>query len=166
VEAGDIILKVDGKAVDKNGDLPRIIGGLKPGARATLQVFRRGSTKDLTVTIAEFEADRPARRASNEPGSTPPATAKTALGLTVSDLTDAQKRELRVKGGVRVDTVEGAASRAGLREGDVILSIDNAEVTDAKAFGAAAARADKNKPVTVLVRRGEWVNYLVIRPGR
>ena len=166
VEAGDIILKVDGKAVDKSGDLPRIVGSLKPSSRATLQVFRRGSTKDLTVTIAEFEADRPARRASNEPGSTPPATAKTALGLTVSDLTDAQKRELRLKGGVRVDAVEGPASRAGVREGDIILAMDNAEVTDAKQFGAAAAKLDKAKAVTVLVRRGEWVNYLVIRPGR
>ena len=166
VEAGDIILKVDGRAVEKSGDLPRLIGGLKPGSRATLQVFRRGSTKDLSVTIAEFEADRPTRRAGSEPGSTPPATAKTALGLTVSDLTDAQKRELRLKGGVRVDAVEGPASRAGVREGDIILAMDNAEVTDAKQFGAAAAKLDKAKAVSVLVRRGEWVNYLVIRPGR
>jgi serine protease Do len=166
VEAGDIILKVDGRAVEKNGDLPRLIGGLKPGARATLQVFRRGSTKDLTVTIAEFEAERQVRRAGSEPGTTPPAAAKTALGLTVSDLTDAQKRELRLKGGVRVDAVEGAAARAGVREGDIILAMDNADVTDAKQFGATAAKLDKAKAVSVLVRRGEWVNYLVIRPGR
>jgi serine protease Do len=166
VEAGDIILRVDGKAVDKSGDLPRIVGGIKPGSRAALQVFRRGSTRDLTVTVAEFEPERPVRRVAAEPGSAPQAAVKSALGLTVSDLTDAQKRELRVKGGVRVDTVEGAAGRAGLREGDVILSIDNVEVADAKAFGAAAAKTDRNKPVTVLVRRGEWVNYLVIRPGR
>ncbi len=169
VEAGDIILKVDGKMVEKSGDLPRIVGGLKPGARAGLQVFRRGATRDLTVAIAEFEVERPARRAAAEPGSAPQASAKSALGVTVSDLTDAQKRELRVRGGVRVDAVEGAAARAGLREGDVILSLDNAEVADSKQFAAAAAKADKAekaKPVTVLVRRGEWVNYVVIRPGR
>jgi serine protease Do len=165
VEAGDIILRVDGKNVEKSGDLPRIVGSLKPGTRAPMQVYRRGATRDLTVTVAEFEPERPARRAAAEPGSAPQAV-KSALGITVSDLTDAQKRELRVKGGVRVDSVEGAASRAGLREGDVILSVDNAEIADAKAFTAAAAKADKNKPVTVLVRRGEWVNYLVIRPGR
>jgi serine protease Do len=167
VEAGDIILRVDGKAVEKSGDLPRIVGSLKPGTRAPMQVFRRGATRDLTVTVAEFEAERPTRRASAEPGgSAPPAAVKSALGVTVSDLTDAQRRELRIKGGVRVDSVEGAASRAGLREGDVILAVDNAEVADAKAFAAAAGKADRNKPVTVLVRRGEWVNYLVIRPGR
>ena len=166
VEAGDIITKVDGKAVEKSGDLPRIVGGLKPGARATLQVFRRGSARDLTVTIAEFEAERPTRRAAAEPGSSPQAAAKTALGVTVADLTEAQKRELRLRSGVRVDAVEGPAARAGLREGDIILSIDNAEISDSKQFAAAAAKADKAKPVSVLVRRGDWVNYIVIRQGR
>jgi serine protease Do len=168
VEAGDIITRVDGKAVDKSGDLPRIVGSLKPGARATLQVFRRGASKDLVVTIAEFEADRPARRAAAEPGS-PPQVAKSTLGLAVSDLTEALKKELRVRGGVRVDAVEGAAARAGLREGDVILSVDNTEITDSKQFAAAAAKAekaDKARVVTVLVRRGDRVNYLMIRPGR
>ena len=169
VEAGDIIVKVDGKAVEKAGDLPRIVGSLKPGARATMQVFRRGAVRDLNVAIAEFEADKPTSRAAAEPGAAPQAAAKTALGITVADLTDAQKRELRVRGGVRVDAVEGAAARAGLREGDIILSMDNAEVTDSKQFAAAAAKADKadkSKPVTVLVRRGEWVNYIIIRSAR
>ncbi len=166
IEAGDIILRVDGKPVEKAGDLPRIVGSLKPGARAPVQVFRRGATRDLTVAVAEFEADRPARRAAAEPGSAPQASAKTALGITVSDLSDAQKRELRVKGGVRVDAVEGPGARAGLREGDVILSVDNAEVADGRQFAAAIAKADKNKPISVLVRRGDTVNFVVIRPGR
>ncbi len=165
VEAGDIIVKVDGKAVEKSGDLPRLIGGTKPGSKSVLQVYRRGQMRDLNLTIGEFEADRPTRRAQVEP-SAPPATAKTALGLTVSDLTEAQKKELGVRGGVRVDAVEGAAARAGLREGDVILSIGNAEVTDSKQFTAQAAKAEKDKSVSVLVRRGEWTNYLVIRPAR
>jgi serine protease Do len=73
---------------------------------------------------------------------------------------------LRATGGVRVDAVEGPASRAGLREGDVILSIDNTEVADTKQFAAIASKAEKARAVSVLVRRGEWVNYLVIRPGR
>ena len=165
IEAGDIIVKVDGKAVEKSGDLPRIIGGTKPGTKSTIQVFRRGSPRELTLTVGEFEAERPARRAQAEPSS-PPATVRTALGLTVSDLTDAQKKELGVRGGVRVDAVDGAAARAGLREGDVILSMNNAEVIDSKQFTGLAARAEKERLVSVLVRRGEWTNYLVIRPGR
>jgi serine protease Do len=165
VEAGDIILRVDGKAVERSSDLPRLIGGLKPGSKAALQVFRRGATRDLTVTIGEFEAERPTRRAAAEPNAPPPA-AKSTLGLGVSDLTDAQKRELRLKGGVRVDSVEGPAARAGLREGDVILALDNTEVTDLRQFNATVQRLEKARTVTAMVRRGEWVNYVVIRLAR
>ncbi len=165
VEAGDIIVKVDGKPVEKSGDLPRIIGGMKPGSKATLQLFRRGGTKDISVNIGEFEAEKPTMRASAEPGSAPQAT-KSSIGLTVSNLTEAQKKELRVRGGVKVDAVEGAAARAGVREGDVILSIDNVEVADSKQFTAAAAKAEKGKAISLLVRRGEWTNYLIIRPSK
>ncbi len=164
VEAGDIITRVDGKAVERSNDLPRLIGGIKPGTRATLQVFRRGATRDLSVTVAEFEPDRPARRASAD--STPEASPRNALGIAATDLTDAQKRELKVRGGVRVESVDGPAARAGLREGDVILSIDNAEVTDLRQFGTLVGRLDRNRPISVMVRRGEWTNYLVIRPSR
>ena len=164
IEAGDIIVKVDGKPVEKSGDLPRIIGGTKPGSRATLQLFRRGATKDVTVVVAEFEADRPARRAQAEPGASAPP-AKTALGLSVSDLTEAQKKELKLRSGVRVDAVEGPAAKAGLREGDVILAMDNTEVTDVKQFMSIAARVEKSRAVSVMVRRGEFVSYLVIRPA-
>jgi serine protease Do len=93
IEPGDIITKVDGRVVEKTGDLPRMIGDTKPGTKTTLQVFRRGSTKDIVVTVAEFEADRPTQRAAG-PASSPPA-AKSAVGLAVADLTDAQKRALR-----------------------------------------------------------------------
>jgi serine protease Do len=166
VEAGDIIVKVDGKNVEKQADLPRLIGAVKPGAKTTIQVFRRGATKDLSVSVIEYETDRPAtRRAAAEPGSAPQA-AKSALGVTVSDVTDAQRKELRIKGGVRVDAVEGPGARAGLREGDIILAVDNAEVADSKQFSAVAAKLDKAKPVSLLVRREDATNYLVIRGGR
>jgi serine protease Do len=165
IEAGDIIVKVDGKSVERSVDLPRIIGGTEPGSRSSLQVFRRGATRDLQVTVAEFEADRPTRKAQAEPGASGPQ-GKSALGLTVSDLSDAQKRELKIKGGVRVEGAEGAAARAGLHEGDVILAIDNTEVSDVKQFLAIAAKAEKSRAVSVMVRRGEFVNYLVIRPTR
>ncbi len=163
VEAGDIIVKVDGKVVDKSGDLPRIIGGTKPGSRASLQVFRRGSMRDLTVTVAEFEADRPTRRAQAEPSAAP--ALKNALGITASDLSDAQRKELK-RGGVRVEAVDGAASRAGLREGDIIFSLDNTEITDIKQFATVVAKVEKARAVSVMARRGEWVNYYVIRPTR
>ena len=164
IEAGDIIVKVDGRAVDKSGDLPRYIGGIKPGNKSTLQVFRRGNYKDVAVTVAELEADKPRPATPGDSPSSP--AAKSHLGLTVSDLSDSQKKELRVRGGVHVDSVDGAAARAGMREGDVILSIDNTELSDVKQFTAVVGKLDKNKAVTLLVRRGEWVNYIVIRPAK
>jgi serine protease Do len=67
---------------------------------------------------------------------------------------------------VRVDAADGAAAKAGMREGDVILAIDNTEIADVKQFFAVAAKVEKARAVSVMVRRGEFVNYLVIRPGR
>jgi serine protease Do len=162
IEAGDIITKVDGKSIDKSGDLPRIVGATKPGAKTTLQVFRRGAYRDIAVTVVEFEPEKPRRVA--QAAEPQPAQPKTAIGLAVSDLTEAQRRELKLRGGVRVETAEGAAARAGLREGDVVVTLDNTEVTDAKQFNALVAKADKTRPISVMVRRGEWTNYLVIRP--
>ena len=163
VEAGDIITKFDGRAIERATDLQRIIGSTKPGAKALLQVFRRGSNRDLNVTVGEFAAE-PSRNADERESKPPAAAAVGALGLAVSELTEAQRRELKGKGGVRVESTEGAAGRAGLREGDVILSVNNVEITSVKQFEAIAAKLDKAKSVSVLVRRGEWVNYLVVRP--
>ena len=166
VEAGDIIVKFEGKAVEKSSDLPRMVGATKPGTRSALTVFRRGSYKDLSVTVAEIEADKPTRKA-NEPEEKPKtSSAGQALGMSVSDLTEAQKKELKLKGGVRVDAVADAAARAGMREGDVLVAIANTEINTVKEFEAAVAKLDKSKPVNVLFRRGEWAQYAVIRPTR
>jgi serine protease Do len=162
-EAGDIVTRFEGKTIDKAGDLPRIVGAIKPGTKATAQVYRRGNYRDLAVTVAEFEPEKPRRIADRE--SKAPSAVMGTLGLTVSDLSETQKRDLKVKSGVRVDAAEGASARAGLREGDVILSIDNMEVNNAKQFEAVASKVDKARSVSVLVRRNEWVNYLVIRPS-
>ena len=164
IEPGDIITKVDGKVIEKSGDLPRLIGNTRPGTKTVLQVFRRGTLRDISVTVVEFEPEAVTRVAQTEPGAAP--ASKSALGLTVSELGDAQRRELKIRGGVRVDGADGAAARAGLREGDVILALDNTEVADLKQFLGLASKAEKARAVSVMVRRGEWVNYLVIRPSK
>jgi len=164
VEAGDIIIKLDGKAIEKSTDLPRMVGNLKPGTRSTLTVFRRGSSKDLNVTIGEFEAEKPVARKERE--DKPRTGVATALGLTVTELSDAQKKELKLKGGVRVEAAVEAAARAGLREGDVILALANVEVANVREFEAVLTKLDKAKPVNVLFRRGDWAQYAVIRPQR
>ncbi len=164
VEAGDIITRVDGKAIEKSTDLPRVVGSLKPGTRSTLTVFRRGSSKDLTVTIGEFEVEKPVARKEREDKSR--SGAAPTLGLTVTDLSEAQKKELNLKGGVRVETAVEAAARAGLREGDVILALANVEVASVREFEVLQGKLEKGKPVHVLFRRGEWAQYAVIRPLR
>jgi len=166
IEAGDIIIKFDGKAIDKVSDLPRMVGNVKPGTKALVTVFRRGVTKDLPVTIAEVEADKPARSTARADTKPPVAGPAQALGLSVSELPDAQKKELRIKGGVKVDAVEGAAARAGLREGDVVVSIANSEVGNVKEFESALAKIVKKKIITLLVRRGELAQFVMIRPVR
>ena len=167
VEPGDIILKFDGQTIDKSVDLPRLVGNTKPGSKSTLTVFRRGGQRDLTVTVAELEADRPQQRAAAPESPKPQASAAAqSLGLTLAELNAAQKKELDLKGGVRVVSADGAAARAGLREGDVIVAVANTEVGSVKEFEAALARLDKTRPVNVLFRRGEWAQYAVIRPAR
>jgi serine protease Do len=167
VQAGDIILRVDGRDVERSTDLPRIIGGTAPGSRATLQVFRRGQTRDLNVTVDEFAAENVAQApAAGRGGAAPEAGVRNAaLGVTVTDLSEAQKRELNLSIGVRVTAVEGPAARAGLNVGDVILALDNTELANARQFTQVASRVERSRAVSVMVRRGEWVNYLVIRPA-
>ena len=166
IEGGDIITRFDGKLIEKSSDLPRIIGGTKPGTKSTISVFRRGSSKDLSITIAEVDADKPTVKASVRDERPKASTIGQSVGLSVSELNDAQKKELKIKGGVRIDSAVEAAARAGLREGDIILSVANAEVSSVKEFEAALAKHDKTKTLLVLFRRGEMAQYALIKPTR
>ena len=148
-----------------------MVGNTKPGSRASLTVFRRGSSRDLAVTVAEFEQEQQARARPIQPapdektkGTSPSAQ---AIGIVVSDLSAAQRKEAKIKGGVRVETVgEGAALRAGVREGDIIVAIGNTEINSVREFDAAVAKLDKSKPIPVLLRRGDLASYLLLRPAR
>ena len=164
VEAGDIITKFDGKTIDKSSDLPRLVGNTKPGSKSSLTVFRRGATKELTVSIVEIEDDKPVKKAAGKEDKPKASSAGQQLGLVVSELTDTQKKELKIKGGVKVDSATEGAARAGVKDGDVIVAIANAEVNSVKEFDAAVAKMDKNKPINLLLRRGEWAQYALIRP--
>lgn len=165
LEGGDVVTKVDGKTVEKAADLRRLVANVKPGAKTTLTVFRRGATKDIVVTIGEDERSK--KPGAVDDGAQEPAPAvapSAALGLKVSDLTDAQRKELKLKAGVKVDSTSGAAARAGLREGDVILAIDNVEVASVKAFQAQIAKADKTKAMNLLVRREDITSFVLLKP--
>jgi serine protease Do len=167
VEPGDIIVKFDGKAIEKSVDLPRLVGNTKPGTKSSMTVFRRGAERNLNIVVAELEPERPEQKAEAPQAPKTPATgAAQSLGLTLAELTAAQMKELNLKGGVRVVSADGVAARAGLREDDVIVQVGNTETPGLKEFDAALAKLDKSKPVNVLFRRGEWAQYAVIRPAR
>jgi serine protease Do len=163
IKTGDIILKFNGKDIERSSDLPRLVGGSAVGSRATVTVWRRGSQLDVPVTIVELQEDK-SPTAKTTPKKPAPDQAPNALGLHVSDLTAAQKRELKTEAGVLVEFAEGRAASAGIRQGDVILQMNNVEITGAAQFNGLVAKLDAKKPVALLVRRDNVSRYLVIRP--
>lgn len=165
VEAGDIIVKFDGKAVEKSADLPRLVGNTKPGAKVGLTVWRRGALKELRLTVAALEEEKVAKAAAKEKPAAKPSGAAQALGLTLRELEAEEKAELKLRGGLLVLDASGPAARAGLGDGDVILAVANREILGLKDFEAALAGLDKGRAVNLLVRRGDWVQYFVIRPN-
>jgi len=168
IEAGDVITKFDGKPLEKLADLPRWVGNTKPGSKSMVTVFRRGKSLDLPITIVEVPAEGSAvaKAVSKQSDKGKASASAQQLGLVVSELSDAQKKSLKVKGGVQIVSADEGAARAGLKAGDVILAIANVEIHDTKEFEAAVAKADKSKPVNVLFRRGDWAQYVLIRPVR
>ena len=162
LEAGDIITHFNGTIIDKSGDLPRLVGNTKPGANSTLTVLRKGTKRDLPVTVAEMEADQTAKKEEKKPKQ---EQTLNALGLVVTDLTDAQKREMRMDGGAVVELADGPAGRAGLQPGDVIVRLNNTDIKDARQFNALVAKLDPKRNALLLVRRGESSQFVPLRPA-
>jgi serine protease Do len=158
VEAGDIIVKVDGRDVRTSSELPRIITVIKPGTKVTLSVWRKGAQRDMAVTVAELKdeaAPTPPRRG----GPAPKEKAKpNRMGLSLADLTDEQKKELDVKNGVLIEDV-AATVRGNVQPGDVIIAIiSRGATTDAKSadqVNALLGKLDKGASVAMRLRRGD-----------
>jgi serine protease Do len=161
VEPGDVIVRFDGKPIERSTDLPRIVGGTKPGSTVGMTVFRKGGQRDLKVTVAELQPDQAASPRTRE--APKPAAPTNALGLVVSDLGADKQKELGTRAGVQVDGVDGLAAAAGIRPGDVITQLNSAEVQNARQFNDAVSKLDPKKDVALLVRRGEASRFIVIR---
>ena len=161
LEPSDIILKFDNKDVKTSADLPRLVGAVKPGAKSTVQVWRKGAAKDIAVAIGEIPVDKgPSTPLPFKRGKTENIG---KLGLTLADLTADQRKELKITAGVLVEDVKGAAARAGLQAGDVILAINNSEVKSIEQFNQTLGKLDTRKNLALLVRRGETTQYITIR---
>lgn len=162
LEAGDIIVRFNGVVIEKPSDLPRMVGSTKPGSRVTVNIWRKGSTRDVSLTVVELEADKPVK--ADERKSKQDAQPN-SLGLVVSDLTEAQKKELKVDSGVLVESAVGVAAAAGLRAGDVVQRLNDIDIKDARQFNALVAKLDPKKRAAVLVRRGDSSQFVPLRPG-
>jgi serine protease Do len=163
IQPGDIILKYNGHDVSTATDLPRMVGDTKPGAKATITVWRKGESRDLPITIAEMQPDKVAKAEAKK--TTPPKErASNTLGIAVSEIPADQKKALKLTNGVMVDAVEGPAARAGFQKGDIILRIGDTDITSAKQFDAVAQNVDPSKMVAVLVRRGDNTQFVPLRP--
>ena len=164
IETGDIILRFEGKPVTTSNELPRIVGSTKPGSNVTVELWRKGANKEITVTVGELPEDRVAGREARR--SRPTEQAVNRLGFTVADLTPEQKRDLKVGGGVIVEEVRGNR-RADVRAGDVITAITSkgqtSEVRSAEQFNKFLAQAERNATMTLHVRRGESNLFVTIR---
>ncbi|SOZ35424.1 DegQ family serine endoprotease [Cupriavidus neocaledonicus] len=168
IEAGDIILKFNGRDIERASDLPRMVGETKPGTRVPLQLWRKGATREVSITVAELEPDGKARARSGaapKDDSAPQAGKPNALGLVVSDLPEARLKELKLKSGVEVEVADGPALRAGIRPGDIILRLGDTDVTNARQFNELVRGLDKSRIAAVFVRRGDATQVLTLRPG-
>jgi serine protease Do len=158
LEASDVVLKYNGKAVNSSSELPRLVGVTQPGSKVMLQIWRKGATKDIALTVGELPSDKTAQRpAKGGKGTT------NSVGLVLRELTPEQKQQLKVRNGVLVEDVEGAAARASIRRGDVIVAVNNNEVKNVEHLNQMLAQFAKGRNVALLVKRGDGAIYVPLK---
>ena len=166
LEPGDVILKFDGKPINASADLPRLVAATKPGTRSTLQVWRKGTTRDIAVTVGEMVDEKTAANRQGR-GAKPPEQQANRLGLVVSELSAEQKRDLKMSSGLLVEDVRGAGSRTDLRPGDIIIALISkgatTEIKTVDQFNKLLAQFEKGSNVTLLIRRGEMQTFVTIK---
>jgi serine protease Do len=164
LETSDIITKVDGKAVDAQSDLPRFVAAIRPGAKAQLEVWRKGASRSLSITVGEWEEERLASREVPKPRA-PAGAAANRLGVLVSELNAKQKEELKLSHGIVVTEVRQDA-RGELRRGDILLSLvhkgQHTDLRTVEQLNKILAGLDKNAVITLQVRRGESVAFVTV----
>lgn len=162
IQPGDVVLYVNGKPVDGAVDLRRTLGALKPGSAVNLQINRRGKVMEFKPNLAEMNPQVVANNDRSPEAEGRTSASGKAWGLTVTNLSEAERLAARGVSGVRVTAVTAGAEAVGLRAGDVILAVGTADVADVKQFDAVVSKLDKARPLPVTVLRGEWAQFLRI----
>ena len=161
IEAGDVILEFDGREVQSAGSLPPMVGQTKVGKRVKLKVLRDGDLDEVKVTIGRLPKNiGPGGRQQSE---------HTVLGLVLADIKSHEREEIGLKSGaVRVVAVKpGPAERAGVLEGDLLLTVDNHRFDDLDEFRELVPKLQRDQFITVLVMRDNRTRFLAMRiPGQ
>jgi len=160
---GDVVVSFNGQEIGQSGQLPQIVGLLAPGTRAEAEVVRNGKSKTLKVMVGELPEDLDNPLDPAQPGK--PGTS--TLGLKVEPLSAENLTTLGVPQGVMVAEVsDGPAARAGIRRGDVLVSLDNRPVNDPKALKKLVDELDGGVVVPVLIHRDGSPRFLALRLGQ
>ncbi|HRP94928.1 MAG TPA: Do family serine endopeptidase [Rhodocyclaceae bacterium] len=167
IELGDVIVRFDGKAVADSTDLPRIVAETRPGSEVPVQVIRSGEPIELHVIVGAWSDEEavPHARADRPSEVTP-----NGLGLVVRVPTPAQRRERGIESGLLVERAQGAAARADVRAGDVILAIvvggRQTRLDSIAQFTALVDALEDGQTVTLLIARSDNTSYINMRAGR
>lgn len=152
IKSGDIVLQVGGKPVDNWGDLARLIGNARPGQPLTLDLWRNKANRSVTVIPNEMTDPNERQARARQPNAQPPLA---RLNMTLSELSPAQQRALRVPYGLLVQRVQGLAARAGVQPGDVIVGVNNIALTSADQLREQVAAAKSGDTLALrLIRDG------------
>ena len=165
VEATDIIVSFDGKQVEASSDLPRIVGSTRPGSQSSLEVWRKGKTQKLSITVGELQEDRIAAAAPAGREKPKAEASANRLGIVVGELSPEQKKGLGLNYGIVVTDVR-ADSKADVRKGDVLLTVvhkgQHTEIKSVEQFNRLLNGLDKSAVITLQVRRGESTAFVTI----
>jgi serine protease Do len=164
IEQLDIILSVNGRGVETSDQLPLMIAEIKPGQSAQLEVWRDKAIKKISVTVEELKektAEARARRSNNGGGSDEnDSTTVNRIGLTVRSLTTQEKSQVKTHGAVVIANVKGPAAEAGLRPGDIILSINRVKVDTVAQFETLVKQA--GRLATLLIQREDQQTIITL----
>ncbi len=159
VKAGDVILKVDGRIVERSSELPLLIANVRPGNKTNIEVWRDRGTKQLTLVTDEFK--EPVQRVGLREGGAEAPAETDKLGLAVRPLRSDEKSAAETSGSLIVERASGAAADAGVQPGDIILQVNSKAVNSLKELREATAKSGKT--VALLIERDKSQIFLPIR---
>lgn len=160
---GDVILSVDGRAIERSGDLPTIIGRTRPGTDAKLEIWRDRKARTVSVRVDELEDPREQRTALRPRSDGAQGQQAPQLGLAVRPLEEEEKQRIETEGNLVITQVSGPAAAADLRRGDIVLGVNGRPVKTVEELREAASKAGKS--VSLLIQRGPIQTFVSLRIG-